>query len=221
MTTANDTHPFVLDEITSYLSAGGNINATIASPSPTSTVPATAKPVGTIVGGVIGGIGVIGIIAILLVFVYRSPNRRTRNSQDGDVVNPRVAETLASECPYRFHHSSQRECREFTRVCLDRSEPFNLFDPPSSTGSSGPDPQLGYSEGSSSQLLNPPIGEAAINSHPQHTQSGPTNIASDTPQPVNPKAALRSQQYENVQQSAPSYETRSMYTEVPPSYGHH
>ena len=91
---ANDTHPFVLDEIVSYLSTDANINTT------------TGLPVGTIVGGVIGGICAIGIIAVLLVFAYRSPNRRARNNQDDDVVNPRVAETLASECLYRFHHSS-------------------------------------------------------------------------------------------------------------------
>ena len=108
---AGDAYPFVLDEIACLIGYGGaNNNITIGSPS----TPTTAKPVGTIVGGVIGGIGVIGIIVILLVFVYCSPNRRARNNQDGDVVNPRVAETLASECLYRIRYLSQRERRELT-----------------------------------------------------------------------------------------------------------
>ena len=60
--------------------------------------PTSTKLVGTIVGGAIGGICAIGIIAILLVFVYRSQNRRARDNQDGDFVNPSMAEILASEC---------------------------------------------------------------------------------------------------------------------------
>ena len=107
VTAAADTYPFILDVISCSLGYGGAKNNTMTtSQSPTSTK--------TIIGGVIGGVCAVGIIAVLLVFAYRSPNRRARDNQDSDVANPHVAEVLPSECLYRFHHPSQRERREFT-----------------------------------------------------------------------------------------------------------
>ena len=109
VTAASAAQPFVLDEISTILSpsnGGGGGNNTETSPS-ISSGSATAKPIGAIIGGTIGGVGVLGIFAILLVLLHHFL-KKSRRRQDDNVEKPRMSTVMANECLY--NHLSHIKC---------------------------------------------------------------------------------------------------------------
>lgn len=133
----------------------------------------------------------------------------------------------------------QKTLRVYPPALLDHVEPFNATTPaPSTAGFSGSGPRSAYSDGSSTQPLNPSFGQTVGTSDPsRYSQSGPsetgqTQFSGTSGQPRVGKAALIALQNQDVQQPVQFQDSGIRFnengeqeagpsqlpTEVPPTY---
>lgn len=179
VTKANATDLFIIDYFLVVPTPGDTtgVQTTRAAPSSSSTVPITvsqATPVGAIVGGVVGGVAGIAILAIA---AYYFLFRRARGGQAYYFDKPGAADVLSGE----------GDIEPFNAAPATPAAPSSH--PPSSAGYSMPGPRSGYSDGSSTQPLNPAFRE-----------SGVTHVSGAPAQPRTGKAALIAQQHQNVEE---------------------
>ena len=72
-----------------------------------------STPVGTIVGGAVGGVAVL-VILVVGIFYLILMIRRTRDSQDNRFERPsRLTEAFPGECVYRFLNYPSENIPEF------------------------------------------------------------------------------------------------------------
>lgn len=222
VTGASDSNQYILDYITiTPTLAGASSPAgsmTGGLPSPTST-SSSSTPVGAIVGGVVGGIAGIVILLLAGFFLFRAAKKKS-----------------GGERPYYFDKPSA----DNILAVESHVQPFTVAPgspPPSSTGFTR-GPQSAYSDGSSTQPLNPyGFGQPPTGPHPsQFTQTGPggsgqTYVSSPPVRTVGGKASLMALQHDEpapvqfqdsgirfnqpaVQEAGPS----QVPAEVPPTY---
>lgn len=232
VTEANLTSPLIVDYYLVVPLAGDStgVETTRAPPSATSSSSggsSQSTPVGAIVGGVVGGIAGIAILAMIAFYFL---HKRSRGGQAYYFEKPGAADVLAGEGLWGFIDHLSKKVRGLRMTFLDQIEPFNASttSPPSTAGLGRPGPQSAYSEGSSSQPLNPNMRQSQTGP----SEAGLTSVSGISAQPRTGKAALIAQQYENTpdpvqyqdsgirfnetveQEAGPS----QLPTEVPPTY---